>query len=190
MPNSLIERLIRQQENRTGESADFLRDIWDASPGAFLRFAGFVPMSRFRGHLPVNAVAAARIATVHEEDCGPCLQTVVTMSLDAGASPHILAAAVEERLDEMDEETALVFRFAKAIVTRDPKVENDRAAIEQRWGKAGLTELALAIASTRVFPTLKRVMGYAEACQRITIAGKKTEAALPLRGTASGGNPA
>lgn len=189
MPNFLIERAIRLQEAKTGESADFLRDIWDASPSAFWRFAGFIPMSRFRGHLPVNAIAAACIAAVHAEDCGPCLQTVVTLSLDAGASPHILAAAVEERLDDMDDETALVFRFARAIAARDPEAETDRAAIEARWGKAGMTELALAIASTRVFPTMKRVMGYAQACQRVTISGREAEAALSLRGTAGGGNP-
>ena len=95
MPNFLIERAIRLQETKTGESADFLRDIWDASPSAFWRFAGFIPMSRFRGHLPVNAIAAACIAAVHAEDCGPCLQTVVTLSLE-GVSLGISLTAMAE----------------------------------------------------------------------------------------------
>lgn len=178
MLKNLIERLICRQEAITGESADFMRDLHAGSPAGFWRFALFVPMSRHRGTLPLNAACAVRIAAVHAEDCGPCLQTVIKLSLDAGASPEILRAAVEENLEPMDEETKLAFEFARHLVARDPRSEDLRSAIERRWGKAGISEIALAIASSRVFPTVKRAMGYGQACQRVVIAGEQTEAAL------------
>ena len=39
-----------------------------------------------------------------------------------------------------------------------------RAKINERFGAEGLTELAFAIAAARVFPTIKRAMGYAQSC--------------------------
>ncbi|WP_421865489.1 hypothetical protein [Parvibaculum sp.] len=178
MLKNIIGRLIRKQEEVTGESADFMRDLYEASPRGFWRFVLFVPMSRHRGTLSVDAASAVRIAAVHAEDCGPCLQTVIKLSLDAGAAPRLLRAAVEENPAAMDEETRLAFEFARHLVARDPRAEDLRHAVEQRWGKAGICEIALAIASTRVFPTVKRAMGYGQACQRAVIAGEETDATL------------
>ena len=64
MLKNTIERLIRRQEAITGESADFMRDLHAGSPSGFWRFALFVPMSRHRGTLPLNAACAVRIAAV------------------------------------------------------------------------------------------------------------------------------
>lgn len=177
MLKNLIDRLIRKQEVATGESADFLRDLYAGSPAGFWRFVFFLPMSRHRGTLPADAACAVRIAAVHAEDCGPCLQTVVNMSLAAGARPDMLRAAVEEDLSAMDEDTELAFEFARLLAARDARSEDLRGAVERRWGKPGLAEIALAIASSRVFPTIKRAMGYGQACQRVVIAGKECDAA-------------
>lgn len=48
------------------------------------------------------------------------------------------------------------------------------AAFLTALNKAGLTEIALAVAATRVFPTVKRAMDYGEACLRVTIARETT----------------
>ena len=178
MLKNLIERLIRKQEAMTGESADFMRDLYAGSPAGFRRFALFLPMSRHRGALPLDAACAVRIAAVHAEDCGPCLQTVVNLSLAAGAGARTIRAAVEGNLPAMDEETRLAFEFARLLCARNPEAEDIRGEVERRWGKAGISEIALAIASTRVFPTVKRAMGYGQACQRVVIAGEEADAAL------------
>ena len=52
-------------------------------------------MSRHRGALPVNAACVVRIDAIHAEDCGPCLQTVIKLSIDAGAVPRLLRAAID-----------------------------------------------------------------------------------------------
>ena len=178
MIKALVERLIRKQEAVTGESADFMRDIYAGNPGAFWRFAMFVPMSRVAGTLPLDAACAVRIAASHAEDCGPCLQTTITLSLAAGANPDMLRAAVASNTTAMDEKTRIAFEFAEAIIAHDIRAEELRPVIEAWWGKAGITEIALAIASTRVYPMVKRAMGYAHACQHVVIEGETADASL------------
>lgn len=179
MLNKLFERMIRKQEKVTGESADYLRDIRAASPSAFWRFLAFTPLSQHQGPLPLNAACAARVAAIHAEDCGPCLQIIINLALAAGASPELLRAAVNGDLNTMDADSRLAFEFAEAIAKRDLRSEELRPEIETRWGKAGLAELALAIASVRVFPTLKRTMGYGQACQRVHIKKETLDATRP-----------
>jgi len=119
MLKAFVEKSLRRQEEITGEPTDFLRDIYEAAPGGFWRFALFVPMSRYSKRLPIEAYAVARIAAVHAEDCGPCLQTVVNMASSAGVPVDILRAAVMRDLGAMDERTRTVFEFAEAIAARD-----------------------------------------------------------------------
>lgn len=178
MLKAFVERSLRRQEEITGEPTDFLRDLYVAAPGGFWRFALFIPMSRYRKRLPVEARAVASIAAVHAEDCGPCLQTVVNLASAAGVPASLLRAAVTRDLAAMDERIRTTFEFAEAIAARDVRSEELRPLIESWWGKAAIAELALAIASTRVFPTVKRVMGYGQACSRVTIGHETLRAEL------------
>ena len=139
------------------------------------------PAKSSPGPVPPAAAHSARIAATKSEDCGPCLQTSVNYALGANIDASLIRAAVARDLDAMDEETRTAYLFAEAVSARDPVCDDYRSQIEKWWGKAGVTELALAIASTRVFPTVKRAMGYAKACQRVTIAGQTTAARFPER---------
>lgn len=38
-----------------------------------------------------------------------------------------------------------------------------------RWGRRGLASLALALASARVFPTVKYALGHGRACTRVVV---------------------
>src|SRR5690606_23578606 len=110
------------------------------------------------------------------EDCGPCLQTGINLALADGVQPEIIRAAVTGDLASMDERTRTVFEFAQAICTRDIRSEELRARIETWWGKAATVELALIIASARVFPTVKRTLGHGQACLRVTIGNETVRA--------------
>lgn len=182
MFKTLIERSLRKQERRTGESADFMRDIYGTAPGGFWRFVFFTPMAQYRKALPVEAYAVAKIAAAHSEDCGPCLQTCVNLATEAGVSPAIIRAAVTGDIAAMDERTRTAFEFAQAVCAHDLRSEELRPQIEAWWGKAATVELAFAIASSRLFPTVKRAMGHGQACSRVTI-GRETvraDLATPL----------
>jgi hypothetical protein len=173
MFNALFELLFRKQEQVTGESTDFLRDLRRASPGGMWRFVFFIPMARYRRALPVEAYAVARIAAAHSEDCGPCLQTTVNLAKGEGVSDMIIRAAVLGDLAAMDERTGAAFAFARAVCAHDLASEELRPKLIEWWGEEAVAELALAICAARLFPTLKRGLGHGQACQRVTV-GKET----------------
>lgn len=179
MLKALIEFGLRRGERQTGENADFAREIYDAAPGGFWRFGFFIPMSRYRKVVPAEAFAVAKIAAVHAEDCGPCLQTAVNLATADGVAPEIIRAAVTRDLGALDDRTRAAFEFAEAVVARDIRSEELRPLIERWWGKAGVVELALVISATRVFPTVKRALGHGQACSRVVIGRETVRAELP-----------
>ena len=62
------------------------------------------------------------------------------------------------------EELKEAYCFAEAVVTLNGEDDSLRERIRLRYGDEGLIEMALAIASCRVFPVTKRALGYAVSC--------------------------
>jgi hypothetical protein len=54
-----------------------------------------------------------------------------------------------------------------------------RDEIVRRWGEKGLTSIALALTTSRMYPTLKYALGYGKACSKVTVAGDAIEP-MPL----------
>jgi hypothetical protein len=72
----------------------------------------------------------------------------------------------------MPPDAALGYSFARAVLARD-LAESDRlrAQLETRWGPRAVVSLALAIASSRVFPAVKYALGHGRACSKIRVEG-------------------
>lgn len=172
----IARRLISMQERLTGQSADYMRDIHAGSPGVFWRFAFASSLYHYSKALPPEVYSVAGIAAVRAEDCGPCVQIAVNLSLKAGISPAVIRAAATGAVEELNDDNRLAYEFAYAVATGDIAAEGLRPEVEHRWGKAGLAEIAFAVANTRSYPTLKRAMGYGQSCQRVVIGN---EAAIP-----------
>lgn len=164
----LIRRKLDAEEKKLGVSVDYLRHVVDISPVAFLRFAGIMPFVNSRKALPKDAWYVAQIATLTEEDCGPCVQIAVNLARQDGVSNDTLQAALDGSCDRMSQDMADVFRFAKSVLA--PIVdENLRETIRSRYGERGLIELSYAIAGSRIPPTIKRTLGYAKSCSEVTV---------------------
>ena len=174
----IARRLIAMQEKITGQSANYMRDIYAGSPGVFWRFAFASSLYHYSKALPPEVLSVAGIAAVRAEDCGPCVQIAVNLSLKAGISPAVIRAAATGALEDLNGDNRLAYEFAHAVAVGDIAAEGLRPDIEQRWGKAGLAEIAFAVANTRSYPTLKRAMGYAQTCQRVII-GDETAITRP-----------
>ena len=164
MVTALIERRLLQAERRTGERLDFLRDILRASRAGFLKFCLFLPLANHRATLPADAYYIARLVGVVREDCGPCVQTVVNFARAAGVAPEILRAVVEGRPEALPPGLAEVYRFAGAVVSGDSTSAELGELLRTRYGEAGMVDLAFGIATGRVFPTIKRVLGHGQSC--------------------------
>jgi alkylhydroperoxidase family enzyme len=140
-----------------------------ASLRAFLKFAKFLSVDEYRRVLPVGPCYVARIVAVRDEDCGSCVQIAVSQARKAGLPAEQVQAVLDNRVDDLPEELREAYRFAEAVVSRNGEEDSLRECIRQRYGDEGLVEMALAIASCRVFPVTKRALGYAESCSKTAV---------------------
>lgn len=81
----------------------------------------------------------------------------------------MLKSTFKRDLDALPQETALVIRFTELVLAHDPGADALREEIVAMWGERALVSLAMAISATRIYPTLKYVLGYGKACARITV---------------------
>ncbi len=174
----LVKKRIAAFEKNFDYDAEYMRDMYTASPRAFWKFAKITAMSEHREDVPKEAWYAAKLTATLAEDCGPCTQLVVKMAERAGVKPEALRAIVTGNEAAMPEDAALGWRFAKSVLARDI-AESDRLRekIIDRWGRRALVSLALTIATSRVYPALKYGLGHGHACVRLQIGG----AQLPVR---------
>lgn len=150
-------------------SFEYLHDLRRHHFTGALRFALAMPLAMNQSGAPRDAFAVARLVTAVHEDCGPCAQIVVDDALRRGVSPRLLRDVLDRRIDRLSREQAAVFRLADATVRADPAAADLGTEVEGLLGRKALAALALAIASVRLFPTIKRVLGYARSCSQVRI---------------------
>lgn len=71
---------------------------------------------------------------------------------------------------ELPNDLADVARFTKSILTASDDGDALRQSLRESYGEQGLIELAYAIASSRIPPTVKRTLGYAKSCSLVPVA--------------------
>lgn len=163
-----IDRQITKAERELGVSLDYARWIAGVSLPATLRMAKFTKLlNAHRG--PKAAVLIAGIVGAMADDCGSCVQIGVNLARKAGISREILEAVVRRNPEALPEELADVYRFADAVSLNSPEQDDYRERVRRHFGDEGLVEIALAVAMHRVFPTLKRGLGFAKSCALVPV---------------------
>ena len=171
MLKSFLHRKIELQARPFDYDASYVHEMLEASTPAFLKFGLFQMMAGHRDGVTREAWFAAKLAAVLNEDCGPCAQLNVDMALKAGVAPEILAALARGDLAHAGEDAAFGYCYGQAVAQNAPEATALAAEAEARFGKRGLVSLAMAVATTRVYPTLKRGLGHGAACQKLVVAG-------------------
>ncbi|MEZ5556958.1 MAG: hypothetical protein R3E86_00210 [Pseudomonadales bacterium] len=156
--------------------ATYMHEILDTSRAAFLKLLLAQGMNQHHDAVPAAALFAARIAAVRHEDCGPCAQLTLNMAREAGVASATLKAIVTGARAELPAEVALAQAFAEAVLAHAPADEL-RERVRALWGERGLVTLAYAISATRIYPTMKRVLGHAQACELLAVDGEQLVAA-------------
>ncbi|HEY2486045.1 MAG TPA: hypothetical protein VGI36_12910 [Candidatus Binataceae bacterium] len=164
----ITSHLIDAAERKFGEKLDYMRDIASASPAAFYKFALFLAFARHRKAAPLEACYLASIGALQHEDCGPCLQIAVNRALAEGVSPAIISSALAGGVT-LDAERRLYLDFGRAVSANLPEAEELRLKLAGKLSPAAMVDLAIAIASARLFPTLKRGLGHAKSCSLVQI---------------------
>ena len=155
--------LIRRAERQTGEDVGWMRDVAALGRRAFYRLGGFFRFANHRGSAPVEMALLARMGAVMGEDCGPCTRIVARFARQAGMSSEKLRAALAGGAG-LEGDADLAYRFGRAIASSGPDVDDLGAAVEAKHGRGVRTELTIGAATARVYPAIKRGLGYARAC--------------------------
>lgn len=163
----------RRELEAFGERYDYdvsyMEHLLDVAPIAYEEFAGLTALSLHNQAAPRNALFAAKLVGALVEDCGPCVQLVVDMAREAGMPGDQIEAVLTRAGESMDNDTAIGFAFADAIVRRIPAEDDARDAVRAQWGDAGVIDLTLSLQIGRVFPMIKAGLGYAKSCRRVRI---------------------
>ncbi len=169
MLRSFIIARLKKDERRLGGSLEYLRHILRVSLPSFFKFIRIIPLAKYRKILPPGPYHVARLVATRDEDCGTCVQIEVNLARESGVAREHLQAVLDRRPVDLPEELSDVYRFAEGVVTASGQEDTLRQKLRERYGEAGLVELALALASCRVFPITKRALGYAVHCSAVTI---------------------
>jgi alkylhydroperoxidase family enzyme len=176
MIRALLHRTIAAFERRYDYDAAYMHEILDTSVGAFVKLAMAQSMNLHRAGVPSDALFAARIAAVRFEDCGPCAQLTVNMAREAGVPAATVRAIVARDFTRLSPDVALALRFTDAVLAH-ADADALRRDARTRWGHEGLVTLAYSIAAVRTYPTMKRVLGHAHTCERLSVDGESVIAA-------------
>ena len=110
----------------------------------------------------------AKLAAMQVEDCGDCLQLNVRMALEGGF-PKPLVEAVLSGGRTLPEMLKDVYDYAKHVAANNIIDFELMDRITDRYDKGALLELGLCVATAKVFPTIKRALGYTKSCSLVEI---------------------
>jgi hypothetical protein len=172
MIRNFLHAQTRKMGRRYNYDVGYMHGLIDISPAAAIGLARLPNFYKYRGPTAGQAVwTGALLASTLEGDCGPCAQLVVDMALEGGADAACLQACAEGRPQEAGA-IGLGFRFAMMAITGDPRADDLRREIEAEFGKKAAVSCALAAASGRIYPVLKRGLGHGQACMKLDFGGK------------------
>ena len=168
----LMRNRLNAFERKYGYDVSYVREILAADPRAVFALMNASRMGKYHKDIPRDAYWATGIIGSMTEDCGPCTQLGVTMALEAGANPAVLAAVIRGDDAALPDDARLAVQFARAALAHAPEADALREAIIARWGMRAVISIAYAIAAARIFPTIKYALGHGKTCQRIRIEGQ------------------
>jgi len=169
MIRALLKMGAQRFAQRYNYDTGFMSDIVDTSTAAGLRLSTLSLYSQFRGPKQARDVwAGAMLGSTQEGYCGPCVQLIVDMALEAHVPAKQVALCLEgNALGAGD--VGLGYRFAQAAIADTPDLADLRDAIETRFGATALIAASFAASSGRIYPVLKRGLGHGHFCQSVQI---------------------
>lgn len=161
-------QMIDDFENHYNYDSTYMRELLESSPEGFAKFNNFLPLTSHREKLSPEDYWVAKLAAMQVEDCGNCLQLNVRMALEAGVSKKLIEAIIKNN-SALPENLKDIYNYAKAVAAHSQIDTALMGRIEARYDKGGLLEFGVCIATAKVFPTVKRALGYTKSCSLIDI---------------------
>lgn len=168
MNTSAQTQLIKDFEQHYQYDATYLHELLQHSPAGYEKFVAFRPLSQHREQLSPETYWVAKIAAMQVADCGNCLQLIVRMALEAGVAREWVLATLQGG-SKLPEPLQDIYDFATCVASYrnvDPVLQE---RIQRQLNKAQLIELGICIATTSIYPTIKRALGYTVSCSLVEI---------------------
>jgi hypothetical protein len=169
MIRTFARRWLQGFSQRYQYDTGYMENMLQQNPTLFLKFASLALLSSHRRGIPRAPLWTARIRAALWEDCGPCVQLVCNMAIEDGVDPAVVAAVVAADLATLDGDCVLALQFTESVLARDPGAEQLRERVRLAWGEDGILSLAMGISTSRVYPTVKYVLGHGLTCSRVHI---------------------
>jgi hypothetical protein len=156
-------KFIDDFEEHYDYDCTYMRDMAKSSPEGFKTYTNFMPMGSYNNKLSKNAIWVCKLASTLTEDCGACVQLAIKMALEQGVSIEIVKTTVLNP-EKLNDDLKLIFKFSQAVSLGNDDFSSLQKSVAQKHSNEELTELALAISSTKVYPTIKRALGHFKSC--------------------------
>lgn len=153
--------LLKAMDHINPEESAYMHEIAAAPGHALEKLKHFMPATNHRHKASAELLLAARIGATLAEDCGPCAITAAQGGLADGVSREI-ANKILAGEAEGDMKTA--FDFGQAIARQSEAAFPLGDSLEERFGRIVRLELAMAAATVRSYPGMKRGLGLTKAC--------------------------
>jgi alkylhydroperoxidase/carboxymuconolactone decarboxylase family protein YurZ len=137
----------------------YLEKLLKETPDGMRAYESFTAMGQFKGSLSNEVYFVASLASIYTEDCGDCVQLNIKMALEAGVSEEVVRGALQMG-GSLPEALELVRKFSQEVASNS--VSDDvHAKMLESYGDQVIAELSLCIAANRVYPAMKRALGFA-----------------------------
>jgi hypothetical protein len=156
-------------QNAYNYDTTYMKLMLEENINAYETFEAFLPMASFKETMNTNAIFLVKITAMKNEDCGACLQLNIDMAIEAGVDKDLIKDIISNEGKNLNPTLKRLYDFT-LLVTNNKQIEQsfyDKINID--YSKAMLVEISLAIASAKVFPTLKRVLNDIQSCSVIKI---------------------
>lgn len=147
----------------------YMKEMLKTNPEAYATFEAFLPMASFKKKTPIEVIFVVKLASMKNEDCGACLQLNVDMAVEAGVNKDIIKAVVFNQGEGLSGQLKDVYDFTVAVAKNETVDSLLYDKINKKYSKDIMTEIALAIASSKVFPAIKRVLNDFHTCSMIEL---------------------
>jgi len=148
---------------------NYMKKMLEVAPGAYETFENFLPMASYSKDTPKNVLHVTKIAAMQFEDCAACLQLAVDIAIEAGVDKEIIKDVLFNKAQGLSDELKYVYDFTLAVAQNIPIDDEMYAKINRTYSESIIIELSLVIASTKVFPAIKRTLNEVKSCSVIEV---------------------
>ncbi len=148
---------------------NYMKEMLKENPEAYATFEAFLPMASFVKESPKDVISVAKLTSMKNEDCGACLQLNVDMAIEAGVDKEIIHDVIFNEGKNLSSELKVVYDFTLCVGNKQNVDKQLYTKINELYSKKVIVEIGLAIASTKVFPVIKRVLNDIQSCSNIQI---------------------